>query len=316
MSLPIIFIHKGYSSYLEFSLRQAKLTNPASEIFLLGDDANNRFPFVSHTLIKDYFSSAAEFAKLYKHLSTNPYNFELFCFQRWFVLKDFMIDKNIQRVLVCDSDLLLYSDFNSKIKPLLDKKIELGLCQYKFVASAHLSYWTINPIKGFCTFVCSSYIRQDLFSKYVNFWEKLQKQNTPGGVCDMTALLFFSQTFPKDKTVNFLDIIGQATCDDNINEPRGIYPNEYLFKRTKKFQWIEDIPYCYNIRLKKLIKFNAIHFQGPAKYKMPLYYHGKKFTGIIKLKIIFFILSLCGYVYSSYYGRVTIKAIKRLLHYR
>ena len=40
MSIPIVFTHFGKSDFLELAINQAKFTNPNSEIYLLGDDAN------------------------------------------------------------------------------------------------------------------------------------------------------------------------------------------------------------------------------------------------------------------------------------
>lgn len=49
--VPIVFVHERYSFYLEFSLRQAKLTNSDSPLHLVGDAENNRFSFVNHSSI-------------------------------------------------------------------------------------------------------------------------------------------------------------------------------------------------------------------------------------------------------------------------
>ena len=113
MPLPIIFIHTGYSSYLEFTLRQAKFTSPSSEVILLGDDANASLgSVVRHVNIRQYSKGASEFEKVYQHFSTNPYNYERFCLQRWFMLEEFMRSSGYQEVFVCDSDVLMYADIN------------------------------------------------------------------------------------------------------------------------------------------------------------------------------------------------------------
>ncbi len=36
-------------------------------------------------------------------------------------------------------------------------------------------------------------------------------------------------------------------------------------EKTKKLQWIQNRPYCYNKDLKKLIRFKSLHLQGPCK---------------------------------------------------
>lgn len=125
MSLPIVFIHKGYSDYMEYSLRQAKYSNPDSELILLGDEANDRFDFITHVNMKNYSSSANDFAKFYKHYSTNPYHYELFCIQRWFILNEYMNEKNIDKCFVCDTDVMIYSNIDKALEPFYNANIAL-----------------------------------------------------------------------------------------------------------------------------------------------------------------------------------------------
>ena len=43
---------------------------------------------------------------------------ELFCFQRWFVLYEFMKEQKIDKVFCMDSDVLLYTDASEDFKNL------------------------------------------------------------------------------------------------------------------------------------------------------------------------------------------------------
>ena len=101
-SYPIIVLHKGSSDYLKICLAQAKFSNPNSRIILLGDETNETLAKqvgAEHYLICNYFSKALEFEKIYKHYSTNSYNFELFCFQRWFVVDEFINSEGLDKFL-------------------------------------------------------------------------------------------------------------------------------------------------------------------------------------------------------------------------
>src|SRR5437868_4073869 len=113
MSIPVIFIHKGDHFYLNHSLNQVKITNPGNPIYLITDSITGRYDFVNYADIKKYNKGAAEFAGMYKHMSTNNYENELFCFQRWFILKEFCYDKKIDNFLYLDSDVLIYCNIDT-----------------------------------------------------------------------------------------------------------------------------------------------------------------------------------------------------------
>ena len=109
-SLPIIFIHRSNSDHLKYSLAQAHRSNPQSTIFLLGDPSNDVYNFVEHRPMTEYSRDAAEFQKIYKHYSTHGVDFELICFQRWFILREFLVTYSIPQCLYLDSDIMLYTD--------------------------------------------------------------------------------------------------------------------------------------------------------------------------------------------------------------
>jgi len=69
---------------------------------------NNNVHVINDELINTHLTP--EFSNVYKHLSTNDYNFELMCFNRWFILLNYMKAKNINMCFHIDSDVLLFSD--------------------------------------------------------------------------------------------------------------------------------------------------------------------------------------------------------------
>ncbi len=95
MAIPIFFVHKSNSSYLKYALKQARKFNPDSPIYLLGDETNNKYPFVTHFNISDYSQSADEFRNVYRHLTSGTIDYELFTFLRWFYVRDFVVKNNI-----------------------------------------------------------------------------------------------------------------------------------------------------------------------------------------------------------------------------
>ena len=150
---PIIVLHRGANDYLRVCLSQAKFSNPNSRVILLGDESNVNIAKeagVEHYLINDYFKQAQEFQKIYRHYSTNPYDFELFCFQWWFVIGEFIEKNNIDKFLHIDSDVLLYADFSQE-HAFLDY-INYYVLTYSH-ASAHSSFFNNSRALGeFCSF--------------------------------------------------------------------------------------------------------------------------------------------------------------------
>src|SRR5258708_11569759 len=59
MSVPIVFIHYGNSSYLKYTIRSARKSNPEKRIILLGDmsNANLKKFGIDHYCFKDYEDS-------------------------------------------------------------------------------------------------------------------------------------------------------------------------------------------------------------------------------------------------------------------
>jgi hypothetical protein len=300
MNISIIFIHKGYDEYMEFTLRQVKYSNPNSDIILLGDESNNKFPFLKHVDLNKFHESATEFAKIYKHYSTNPYNFELFCFQRWFIIKEFLEKNNYSKTFVFDTDIMLYSNISQYYKNNLKENISAGLCVCNNSnINACTSFWTYKSLNKFCNFLCKSYINENYLHKYKNVWQNLQKQKRPGGACDMTALSFHYENIDKKQVLKLNGITASSTFDENINTPNGLTLNEYSYNRIKSIELQNKQPYCFNQKHKKSILFNSLHFQGSAKFKVAKYYLGPKFKNIFTLKIKFKLLDISTFIYKK-----------------
>ena len=121
MSIPIIFTHTNNSLYLQLALLRAK-KSCKENVCLIGDNSNAA-SFVRHFNLSDYDKSSLclEFEKHYKHYSPNPYNYEFFCYKRWFVALDFLQKNNLSECFCVDSDVLIYDDLNKLSGLLADK---------------------------------------------------------------------------------------------------------------------------------------------------------------------------------------------------
>ena len=284
MSIPIIFLHKGDNTYLDFSLNQAHYTNPENKIYLLTDTISNKYDFVNYININEYHTQADKFTKVYQHMSSNSYAIELLCFQRWFVINEFCQKNNIPSFLYLDSDVLIYCDLDSKFG---------AYAKYSFTISKEhgpqCCYFSdTKNLISFCDYIMKLYTEPKFKSRLDKKYKFHIENNLTGGVCDMTAFSEYQKDH-KNCAKDIAIIENDEVFDDNFNISDGFEMDTLV--KTKKIEMRNGIPYGFLIENKKPIKFNILHFQGPAKKHIYKYYTGGGLTSIIrKLKIDRFIM--------------------------
>lgn len=286
--IPIVFVHQNYSHYLEFTLRQAVYSNPNSPIHLLGDDHNNRFPFVIHHSIREFLNGETErFEKVYQHLSPNHYDYELFCFIRWYLVKELMRREGYKEVFVADSDVMIYSDLTTYVNQTgLNQSIagfNVG-ADYQWVrsASGHSSYWTWEGISLFCELAANLYTEPRL----VAFMDQIRAEkiikNDRAGISDMTALYVFYEE-EGTRIRNLSASLENSAFDHNICMATNYNLDEYEFGLGRKKILLKNgFPMAYNVFLKKRIRLHTLHFQGNSKNIIHRYYTG---DGLMRTKV-------------------------------
>ena len=260
MKTPIIFIHKGNPIYLQVALLQAKKTC-TDEVFLLGDETNN-FNYIKHFNISDY-DKTNELKSIYIHMSPNKYDYELFCIQRWFIIRDFCLKNRIEQFWVVDSDVLIYEDLQ-KALPYLSNKDFSVIAKKGFFVGPQTSYFKTEVLEDFCNFIISCYKTK---TKLQTVYQKLQDEKNISGISDMVLLELYCDhnkkyiDFDYSKDRNFL-------FDENINCPHG-----FEFKNGKKnIKFKSNIPYArLNSEKHENLEFATLHFQGGAKELMLKY---------------------------------------------
>ena len=277
---PIIFIHAGTAHYnsspehLEYVLRQAKKSNPDSTVYLIGDNGNNKYDFIEHCDIKNYFgnSDIQNFKKIYKHFSRSPYESDLFVFQKWLVLRDFVIEKKIDKFLLVDTDLMIFCDIKKEFDKFKNYDFTIS-----FEQSPHCIFFNNQEsLIDFCKFFMDIYAgkNDEDYSKIKKHYDDLKISNKLGGnVCDMTFFKLYNLKSCK-KIFYTTEIVNGSTYDNNINCS---FDNKHGYKMrfwVKKIFWINRLPYCELIEGGKKIKFNTLHFPGSnKKYIKRIYYH-------------------------------------------
>jgi hypothetical protein len=267
-SLPVIFVHRGDSDYLEHSLWQAKQYN--DRVILIGDSTNRHFEGVEHFDMEGYLKEAELFAKSYVHLSPNPFSYELFCIQRWYVINEFVRRHNIERFFYCDSDVMVYCDMS---KEFSHADCDVALPSIEGY-SGHNSFWSKNALNQFCHFVSLFYEKKE----NLHLWEERYRRQGDG-FCDMTLLTEFVRTlqeiaepmgYPRLKVSGLLSEGAVFDlCNIGHSELDAYAMTTALSgHRIKSIQWKDNQPYCYNMKRRQLLRFKTLHCQGSNKALM------------------------------------------------
>lgn len=276
-SIPICFIHSGFSQHLLLAIRQAKHHNPDSELFLLGDKENQHLDkFCTHVLAKDNSTKIDAFSKVYRHFSTNSFHFEFICFKRWFQLLEFMQQENLDWVCTMDSDFMLYSPAEEYYKTRVATEFEAGFCipiqdynLLRWTASGHIAFVSRSFLISFCDFVIETYTYQLAFLEGKIKYHR--ENNIAGGICDMTLLYLYYRNNP-ERIANLLIPFDGYVFDHNFNSAENLYQSE--FEKKGAYKWIileNGKPYGFTTDGNKVF-FHGLHFQGDAKKEMISYY--------------------------------------------
>lgn len=309
----IIITHRGNPAHLKYVLAQLKETNPGANIVLMGDKSNNRYSFVKHAMLSDYFNMADKFSKVYKHLNSTDISYELFCYQRWFCVYEYMKKNNLKDVFSLDSDVLVYDDltklnkflskydFAVSAKSLTNKNENPG----NWMAGPPLGYFKIETLKSLCDFFTDSYTNK----KYTKLFDKKMayhaKRNEPYGVCDMTQIYFFAKEHQKNM-FNLSDIFeldGEKTrIDETILDTSDFVCDD----NHKKLLFEGKTVYAFDKKYQNKIRFPLIHFQGycpvNAKEWIPDYYIGKRYKFcLLKRKIKHIFSKIRWYINKYFY---------------
>ncbi len=253
-NLPIIIVHTGDSFYLEPALRQARKFNPNNHIYLISDESTDHYDFVEHISITDYMSSAEQFKEAYVHMSINPYNYELFCIQRWFVILEFAQKYKLSHFLCLDSDVLLYCQVDEVYEKWFEYDLTICLAQ-----GPQYTLFSRESLEKFCDYIYSHYTKDDKKVE-LNEWHQHR------GISDMTFFNYYTQ-LSNVRVFDTAQVVDGTYFDCSFKIPQGFE----MQGRLKKIYWRDGLPYGKEVATGNLIRFNALHFQGGVKHKLNRY---------------------------------------------
>ena len=196
-ALCIIYFHEGFSPYLPFALRQARISNPDARVILLGDGQNRIHGIeYEHHLLSDYEGRHREFLDCYRHFHLGHLGDERRCIERWIYLSEFVQKNNIHEFIFLDSDALLFSDMESLIEKWRGHDAAgtpyfFGFCYFE----------RKGLVADYAEWILQQYKSQATMESWKNLVEKSKSQGNAVNITDMTL----AQMFITEKGIKMFD---------------------------------------------------------------------------------------------------------------
>lgn len=155
MDLSIVYIHRYDPKYLETSIRQAKRVFQGHRIILLGDATNQHLAQdvgIEHYFLEDY--RHPHVLLNYYHRSPNEEAYEKLCFERYYILENFIKEKGIPRVMMTDSDIFYFENFIELIHDQLQREGPLyGTVAFQPNKAIVPFLWDVEMISHFTAYL-------------------------------------------------------------------------------------------------------------------------------------------------------------------
>jgi hypothetical protein len=194
--------------------------------------------------------------KHFVNYSTNGSEYEWGCFNRVFILRDFMKEYNFDAVFHLDSDCILLESVPSDIHPIA-YCVQPNYTEYHMCSSIHAALLNIE----FCDAFEKLY--RDIYENKTRFHlidQKIQyhkKHNIPGGICDMTLYYLLSSELKVDNLM-------RRGFMNNINSSEGPDGSKQ-YEMNGQIMKIYDDWKIHDLISDTYVKLKCIHLQGGAK---------------------------------------------------
>lgn len=268
-ALPIIVFFRELqmdstlSAFLPYCLAQAKRHNPRSEIILFSDSSHH-YDFARHEYIIDYFAGAEEFGKVYKHIVREVrLDYLLLCFQRWFIVRDFMAANGLNRCLHIDPDVMLFTDVTRAGRRFrqfdfaLSAHPDFGVCgHYNFINN-------LASIERYCDFLYDLYAHPPARLAKLSPMKKAIWVTEQGYITDMFAFQEFREQ-RLGRIRNLSEVSDDSVWDADVSQSMGFE----MHRGLKNIYWREGQAFCKQLETGKEIRFDALHFCARAKRHM------------------------------------------------
>ena len=264
-SLPIVLIQRGAgmvtknftNSYVNYTIAQARISNPEAEIVVIGDEAcrasllGYESVFVS---VEKFEGAWAEVKANYVHLSANTAAFESFAMARWLILQAWMKESGHDRVFQMDTDVMLYAT--------LDEVVEANgsAIMWASCGSGHCTLTSRQGLDALCDAIRKG-VTDPIESARLQKW----RGDSGDNISDMTFIAELSRKLPPGSVLEL------AACDPIFDHNINIYyPPEGRFVMEggiKKVHFDGLHAFCTREDGTPQ-RFASLHFQGYAKKHM------------------------------------------------
>ena len=257
---PIILIHRGDSFYLAHTIAQARSSNPESRLILLGDRSNSFYLGVEHHRYEDYFDEAREFAKLftYEYFQNYQYPWILFCHQKYFALRDFVLAQGIDSFLLIDSDVMLYEPIEPFFRHYAGTRLTVSCPETGPVA--HAAFAVVND-SAVISELCTLYT--EMFSQSL---DQLRETTGTDIFYEMVGLFLLLKKGRSGVLNTYFEGASFAINHSMLEDPRFEYAD-----RLVRIGWDVGRPLATERRTGRNRHLPALHFHGRAKYVMRNY---------------------------------------------
>ena len=282
MSIPVVIYHIGNQPYFQKAVRLNAQFNP---VILIGDQTNAK-TFVNdpnvvfvhvNTLITP---EIVEFHSWFLNYSTNPFDAEFICFQRFFIYKQLMIQRQLDRIFHVDSDciaLINITDYAAafpdmtcalSIQNLPDRPFHMSACIHNALLTQEFCDVFIQLTKD----IYQNKSKAGIIQPKID-WHMQNK--IPGGICDMTLcyLIWEKNMVAGLQDLNDTRLYENELCvfDHNVQSPYG-------FKGETTYRMYND---GLKAVQKKDGKFYAITAENEPIRLLTMHFQGSKGKSIL-----------------------------------
>lgn len=121
MTTTFVFIHK--QSRFPVAYAAEHCAHQGFRTIVLGEP-DWRFDKCLMEALSDYDDGVDKLNKAYIHASPNTPSFELFCFARWIILRNYMREHSLTNVIYIDSDALVYPNIDKIVSHSKGKMLD------------------------------------------------------------------------------------------------------------------------------------------------------------------------------------------------
>jgi hypothetical protein len=264
MLYHIYYIHTGECpSYLCKTIINTKAFNPSNQIFLITDQ-----PLPSKikkictkiditTLPQERIQS---FRAAYQHHSTNPYEYERFCFERWLHLEEAIKINQSNYSIYMDSDAYLFSEAKDLVNQYLGENKKYA---YFKIGAPHFTIIKDQPTE-------LSHIITNLFeSQFYNDCKSAFDKNKQQCLCDMSVLNHLANSYA---SIHADHASHKNPCIELNMAIKEQYVTWNKKKGIKRIYWKLNqnklIPYLKVQETDQYVRADVLHYKGSAKRYM------------------------------------------------